>query len=297
MPTATGLGFASLFVGALLAFKTLPPRTAALLVFFGGWLFAPVGVFPAGSAQAEHPYWILGSALPSDMVWQKAWAVPLAVLAGAMAFDRTWLPAWRPSWFDAPVVFWCSWPLLQWLWLPDAQPAPLLSSLHLLGTWGFSWLIGRIYCSGPDGQLALARALALAGAACLPFALLEGLAGLQTYPWFFELHPFRNDGVLRRVGWRPVAFFENGNQYGLWVSLCALVAVALAWQRGRSSRNWRAVGWAAASIALAAQSTGGILLVVLGGILLAMSSRLRPRGACRSRARARSRLICRECSS
>ena len=115
MQPAQWVGFAVLVVGALLAFKALPPRTAALAVFFGGWLFAPVGVFPAGSSQAgqTHPYWILGSALPSDMLLHKAWLVPCAVLLGALLFDRASLRRFRPSWVDAPLLLWCAWPLLQ----------------------------------------------------------------------------------------------------------------------------------------------------------------------------------------
>jgi hypothetical protein len=267
MQPALWLGFALLFGGALIAFKWLPPRTAALAVFFGGWLFAPVGVFPAGSSQAGqsgHPFWILGSALPSDMLLHKAWVVPCAVLIGALVFDRASLRHFRPSWFDAPLLLWCAWPLLQsLLFVGQPQPEGAVASLYLAGTWGLTWFIGRVYCAGTEGLSELARALALSGLACLPFALVEGVAGAQTYGWFFEPHPFRHDGNERYLGWRPLGFFENGNQYGLWISLCALVAAWLA--------------WAAGALALAAQSIGGLLLAALGAAVLWLSSRLRPR--------------------
>jgi hypothetical protein len=281
MQPALWLGFALLVAGALIAFKALPPRTAALTVFFGGWLFAPVGVFPAGSSQAGqsgHPFWILGSALPSDMLLHKAWVVPCAVLLGALVFDRASLRRFRPSWFDAPLLLWCAWPLLQsLLFVGEPRPGGAVASLYLLGTWGASWFIGRVYCAGMDGLLALARALALSGLACLPFALAEGVAGAQTYGWFFEPHPFRHDGNERYLGWRPLGFFENGNQYGLWISLCALVAAWLVWSRGAADRRWRVVAWAVTAMALAAQSIGGVLLAVLGGVVLWLSSRVRPR--------------------
>ncbi len=281
MQPALWLGLALLSGGALIAFKWLPPRTAALAVFFGGWLFAPVGVFPAGSSQAGqsgHPFWILGSALPSDMLLHKAWVVPCAVLLGALVFDRASLRRFRPSWFDAPVLLWCAWPLLQsLLFVGQPRPEGAVASLYLAGTWGLTWSIGRVYCAGAQGLLALARALALSAVACLPFALAEGLGGAQTYGWFFEAHPFRHDGNERYLGWRPLGFFENGNQYGLWISLCALVAAWLAWSRGATDRRWRAAAWAAAAMALAAQSIGGLLLAALGGAVLWLSSRLRPR--------------------
>ncbi len=280
MQLAQWVGWAVLVVGALLAFKLLPPRTAALAVFFGGWLFAPVGVFPAGSSlagQYGHPFWILGSALPSDMLLHKAWVVPCVVLLGALLFDRAALRAFRPSWFDLPLLLWCMWPLLQGLFVDEPRPAGVLASLYLFGTWGLTWLIGRIYCSAADGRAALARALAVAGLACLPFALAEGLAGAQTYGWFFEPHPFREDGNERYLGWRPLGFFENGNQYGLWISLCALVAAWLAWSRGTTDRRWRALAWLVMAMALAAQSVGGFALALLGAGVLWLSSRLRPR--------------------
>ncbi len=281
MQPALWLGFALLIGGALIAFKLLPSRTAALAVFFGGWLFAPVGVFPEGSSQAGqsgHPFWILGSALPSDMLLHKAWVVPCAVLLGALVFDRASLRRFRPTWFDAPLLLWCAWPVLQSLLLVD-QPRldAAVASLYLVGTWGLTWFIGRVYCTGTEGLFALARALALSAVACLPFALLEGLAGAQIYGWFFEPHPFRHDGNERYLGWRPLGFFENGNQYGLWISLCALVAAWLAWSRGVADRRWRALAWVVLAMALAAQSIGGLLLAALGAVVLWLSSRLRPR--------------------
>jgi hypothetical protein len=134
-----------------------------------------------------------------------------------------------------------------------------------------------VYCRGADGLHALARALALSGLACLPFAIAEGVAGAQTYGWFFEPHPFRHDGNERYLGWRPLGFFENGNQYGLWISLCALVAAWWAWSRGQTDRRWRVVAWVVIVMALAAQSIGGVMLALLGAVVLWLSSRLRPR--------------------
>lgn len=277
MQPAVAIGFALFVIATFVAFWRLPPRTAALAAFFGGWLFAPVGVFPAGSADAAHPYWILGSALPSDMVWQKAWIVPCAVLAGALLFDRAALRAWRPSLLDAPIAAWCAWPLVQSAFVDAASPSGAWASLHLLGSWGTTWLLGRVYGRGPDGALAVARALALAGAACLPFALVEGLFGVQTYGLVFgQPHPFRDDGFERYLGWRPLSFFENGNQYGIWVGLCALAAAWLAWRRAERDRRWRAVALAAMAVALASQSVGALLLAVLGGAALALRPRIAP---------------------
>jgi O-Antigen ligase len=272
------IGLMLLGVGTLLAFRRLPPRRAALTVFFGGWLFAPVGVFPPGPGEAAFPYWIVGSALPSDMLWQKAWLVPCVVLAAALAFDRASLRRFRPSWIDAPVIAWCAWPLLQSLAVDAPQPKGVMASLYLFASWGTTWCIGRVYARGVQGRLDLLRALAVTGVACLPFALLEGLAGAQAYGWVFgQPHPFRDDGAVRYLGWRPVGFFEHGNQYGIWVALCGLAALWLAWRRAEQDRRWRIVAVLAVAIALAAQSAGALLLALAGAAALAAAARVSPR--------------------
>jgi hypothetical protein len=111
--------------------------------------------------------------------------------------------------------------------------------------------------------------------ACLPFSVIEGALGPVVYDAVYETHPFRADGAVRYVGFRPIGFFEHGNQFGLWISLSALAALWLA----ISSRvaHWR---WAAAmlvAMALAAQSIGAIALLALGAAGLWVFAHVRPR--------------------
>lgn len=251
---------------ALGLFAWQRPAVAALVVFLGGWLVLPVGHFPAGSAAVDFPYWIIGLALPSDMLLTKAWVAPAAAMLGVLAFDRAALLRLRPVWADAPMLLWCLWPALRALHSPGADPEGWLASLYLAGCWGLPWLLGRLYCADVPGQRLFVGALALAGAACLPFSLIEGIGGPQVYGWLYDTHPFRLDGTVRYVGHRPLGFFENGNQFGLWISLCALAALWLAFasgaERGGSLRRWLAA--LTATMALAAQSVGGILLLGMG---------------------------------
>lgn len=253
-------------LAALASFAWQRPAVAALLTFLGGWLVLPVGHFPAGSAAVDFPYWIIGLALPSDMLLSKAWIAPAAAMLGVLAFDRAALMRWRPVWADAPMLLWCLWPALRALGSPGADPAGWLASLYLAGCWGLPWLLGRLYCADLAGQRLFVKALALAGAACLPFSLIEGFSGPRTYGWFYDDHPFRLDGAFRYFGYRPLGFFENGNQFGLWISLCALAAVwlALATAPGHGRRLHRGLAALTAAMALAAQSVGGILLLGMG---------------------------------
>src|SRR5690349_11420347 len=61
------------FILSPLLFFSFPPRAAILLVFLGGWLLLPVGNYPVASLPGTIPWWIVGLAVPSDMLITKAW--------------------------------------------------------------------------------------------------------------------------------------------------------------------------------------------------------------------------------
>ena len=262
-------GFALL---AALLFWRLPVRVAILLTVLGGWVLLPVGVYPEASYDTIFPFWIIGIALPSDMLLTKAWVIPAVALVGAGLRDPRALGRLRPHPLDLPVALWCLWPLLvaaQWS-APD--PAPLVAAAYLGGSWGALWLLGRAWFADTEGRVAVMQGLALAGAACLPIAWVEmqGLGSL--YELLYREHPYGQEGRLRSLFYRPVGAFEHGNQYGIWTSLCALAAVWVA--ATREGAGQRALWWAVALVALGVgilhESRGGVILLLAGLILLAL---------------------------
>jgi hypothetical protein len=258
--------FAAFGIAALLLFRFVAPARAVAITCFTGWLLLPVGHFPEGSADVVFPYWITGAAVPSDMLLTKMWWPPVLALAGALLTDRKTLARWRPGWIDVPMFLWCLWPISQWFFVAHPAPQPWIASLYLAAAWGAPWLLGRLYFSGNDGGTRLIMAIVAGLALIAPIALVEGVVGPRLYGWIYELHPFRADGIGRYVGFRPIAFFENGNQYGIWVAATALAAIWL-WQtapdprmRGRSA----AIAALGLVIALMSQSVGAILLLCAG---------------------------------
>lgn len=257
------VAFSLWIVCSVLAFWMLTPRQAVLAVFLGGWLLLPVGPYAPVADGAAFPYWIIGAALPSDMLLTKAWVAPVCALLGAALFDRTTLLRFRPSKWDLPMALWCAWPLLQALVVPVALPEPWLASAYLAGSWGASWMLGRLYFGGVQAQGQLLTGLAWAGLVCAPIALLEGLFGPFLYTWLYGAHPFVSDGAARYVGWRPLGLFEHGNQYGLWVAVCA-VACLWVWRvqaHGHARQAWKWAALGVCAMALASQSVGAIALL------------------------------------
>lgn len=262
-----------LFVAlSLAAFVRAPRGSTAVAVFLAGWVLLPPGPYPAGSHEAVFPYWIVGSALPSDMLLSKAWVAPVTALLGWLGVDRSRWRRLRPSRWDALVLAWCCAPLLQSLAAIEPSPSPLLGSAYLSGTWGATWLLGRCIATDPHGPAQWMAGLAAAGLACLPFSLLEATRA----PWLYaavygQRHPFTDDGATRYLGYRPLGFFENGNQSGLWLACCALAAfaLALATAAGAARRRAFAVALAVGLAALASQSVGAVVSWLVGAALLA----------------------------
>ena len=267
-------------IAAIAVFRLLRPQSAVLLVLLGGWVFLPVGRYPPGSAEAIFPFWIIGLATPSDMLLTKAWLAPFAALLGAAVFDAKTFFAFRPRRVDVPMLAWCLWPILQSVFVEsNAHPSALVAATYLVGSWGLPWWLARIYFCAAESQWAMLRALTYSALACLSFSVLEAAVGPTVYGWFYGSHPFRADGAERYLGFRPIGFFEHGNQHGIWVSLCTLVAVwcFLVRPSGRSRKVAAGIAVIAMAMSITAQSVGALLLFAAGGLLLFSARFLRTR--------------------
>jgi len=264
-------------VASLAMFRLWRPAIAVLGSCLGGWILLPVGVYPAGVAEAVSPYWVIGMALPSDVLLSKAWVAPASALLGVAAFDRGALRRLRWSWLDLPIVLWCIWPAVASLFADAPRPPAALATAYVAGCWGIPWLLGRLYFATRDGQWLLVKGLVLSAVACLPISVVEGVRGPVFYEHVYGSHPFRLDGIDRYIGFRPLGFFEDGNQFGLWISLCALASLWLARTTPDRRRFWGGAAAVLTAMALAAQSVGGIILLALGAVALWICGLARPR--------------------
>ena len=254
---------------ALLLFRFLPPQRAVAITCVAGWILLPVGNFPEGSANALFAYWIIGTLLPSDMLVTKIWVPPLVALAGALIVDRELFMRWQLRWMDLPIFLWCAWPLVQNFFVETMRPSAYITSAYLVATWGIPWLLGRVYFSTKDGGKLLLSVLVAGLAVLVPIALFESIAGPDLYGWVYGPHPFRYDGDTRYVGFRPLGFFENGNQYGIWIASTAIAAIWLYTSSSKGARGYTAaVATIAFLLALMSQSVGAIILMIIGTFAL-----------------------------
>ncbi len=272
--SAISTTYIAFFILGIATFAVLKPEKAVAIVYISGLLFLPVSYYPSLPAEisdivALSSYQIMTSALPADSLINKALLAAITALVGAMIFDHRKLLGFRPTIIDLPMAGWCLWPLIQ-SFFGDTNPVGWVSSLYICGIWGTPWLLGRIYFHERAGRLVLADILIGATVILLPIALIEGFSGQRVYEWIFGIHPFADVGAERYLGYRPLAMFEDGNQYGLWVCGAALLAV---WRfRTLSQDNdrlWHAVAAVTlCMMAIAAQSVGALLLMFTSMIIL-----------------------------
>ena len=272
MIAAPALIFPALIFPALSAglFAAAPVRTAILAVYLGGLLLLPIADYGQPFAGTEFPFWIIGPALPSQGLMEKTWIAPLAALVLAALRDGRRLAAWRPGRADLAMAAWCLWPLAAGLWAEAPRPAAAVAALQVAGCWGLPWVLGRVWFSRPEDRVLLLKGLALAGLACLPFAALEGVRGPFLHDLLYGPHPFRHDGEVRYLGYRPLGFFLNGNLYGIWVAAAATAAV---WCALALRGPWRLAAGLALGVAVAAQSAGALLLMAAALALMAVWGR------------------------
>jgi hypothetical protein len=235
--------------------------------FMLGWLFLPSYVFqlaemPKGGV---FPVWILGSSVPSLDWFSKAWVIPLILFVFALIFDKQKFQNLHWQWPDGLILSWCLWPLLQALFTGNQEPAAWQQSLYLVGAWAIPWALGRLYFSTAADQLRLIKVIALSCLLYLPVSIIEGIWGPVLHEYFYSANAFRYIGIERYVGFRPIGFLEDGNQFGAVIAITSVGAVWLARLAvGPRAKFYQTQALVLCSMALAAQSVGAIVLGIIG---------------------------------
>jgi hypothetical protein len=259
-------------VVTILLYWQLGGRRAALIAIIGGWAFLPTGDYSAevlrvGSEIGGPTHAV---AIPGLPWFNKATAIGLGCLCGAVLFDWLTLRRARPRWFDLPAALWILVPIASTAANGNPIAGGLAQSRHLALAWGVPYAIGRVWFADGPALRSFARAWLAAGVAYLPLGLAEFAAGPFWYHAFYGGHVYRFSGSERWVGHRPLVFLEDGNQLGMWAATAA-VAAAWLWALGDlpswGGRRLRVPGVAVVASLIAAsllwQSHGSIILMLL----------------------------------
>lgn len=243
---------------------------------FAGWILLPVEVYPPETITWQNfTVDVIGTALPSNALIAKAWIVPMSVLVGLGVAMRRAVQELRFNAPDLGIALFCLSPALPFVAGKLGAADALIQTLYLAGTWGGTWLVGRVLMVQPEGRRALTDTIIVSGVLLLPVAILEGLRPAWLYSLVYGAHAFQLEGAGRYFGFRPLGFFEHGNQYGIWMAVAALAAT-FRWIKHSPRRIGHGVISALlVTAAVASQSAGAILLLGVGCAWIVMSNKVR----------------------
>jgi len=234
-------------------FTILPARRAAVTGLIGGWLLLP-------------PYVIPISHLPD---YSKNTATSLGIFLGTLVFASDRILAFRPRWFDLPVLGWCLCPICTSLQNGLGLYDGLSGSLNQIIAWGIPYLFGRLYFSDFAGLRELTVGMVAGSLLCVIPCLYEIRMSPQLLRYVYGRS---NLEAMRYGGYRPRLFLTSGLELGMWMTAAALTAWWL-WRCGTLKRLWQLpFGGVLLPIlmitTILCRSTGALLLMIGGmGVL------------------------------
>jgi hypothetical protein len=195
-------------------FVVMNPRRATIVGSITAWLFLPNVIYE----------------LQSFPDYTKASATSVGVLLGTMAFGIKWLLAFRPRWFDLPMLVWCFCPFASSMANGLGEYDGMSESLRQTVEWGLPYFIGRVYFSDLQGLRELAIGIVIGGLVYVPFCLWE----IRMSPQLQNQIYGPGGGYFGEVvygGFRPRVFLRNGLELGMWMTSGALLGYWL-WATG-----------------------------------------------------------------
>lgn len=248
----TMFGWIPVVIGLFSQFK---PRHAVIISFITAWLFLPI---------AEYP-------LPGMPNYTKMSATCWGIFIAALLFDNRTILSFKPSWWDLPIMAWCLCPLCSSLSNGLGIYDGVATVFRYTVTWGFPYLIGRIYFSHLKGMKEFAMGILIGGVVYIPLCLFESRMSPQLHYWCYGFYQNSFAQTYRWGGWRPMVFMEHGLMVGVWMISATLIGWWL-WKTGavrkihKISAPWIVIPLFVTTMMV--RSTGAILLLCLGAGIL-----------------------------
>ncbi len=242
-------------------FEKYPLQKAIVFSFVAAWLFLP-------------PTQI---SLPAFPDWSKTTATSVSVSLCCYLKYPGRLMAFRPKWYDLPVIVFCCCPFISSVMNGLGAYDGFSAVLDELVRWGMPYVISRVYLGDANGNRQLSLGLAVGGLIYVPLCLYEIRMSPVLKTQVFGFGSGRDvDFGLRYGGYRPMVFLSTGLELGWWMC-CASLAAYMLWKSGSVRRI---LGYPMAAmtaglvvVTVACKSTGALLQLFVGVVLIHVSRR------------------------
>lgn len=245
---------------ALAFYALLPGRRAMLAVVVGGVLFLPMGGFD----------------LPGLPPYNKATAIALGMLLGMALFDAQRMRAFRPRWWDIPMVVWCAVPFFSSITNNLGPYDGASGVLRQVLYWGVPYFVGRVYFADLGALRELAVAIIVGGIVYVPLCLLEIWRSPQLHRLIYGFYQHSFLQHMRYGGYRPMVFMQHGLAVGWWMAAATLAAYSawrLRWQKEVAGLPMGGLFGVLFVTVLLCKAVSAIGLLLLGMVVLELSRR------------------------
>lgn len=249
----------------LILFALLPSRQAAASAVVGAWLFLP-------------PISLVIAGLPD---YSKNTAATVGLVLATLIFCPDRFLAFRPRWFDLPMVLFCLTGIVTSLQNGLGLYDGLSDALNQTTVWGMPYFFGRLYFNDLDSLRQLTTTIVIGGLSYVPLCHFEMRMMTSIMMRIYGVGSWASGTGLRMGGYRPNVFFNTGLECGLWMTAASLTGWWL-WRCGALKRIGQfPFGPLILPILIVTtilcRSTGAILLLVGGMFTLWFSNRLQTR--------------------
>jgi hypothetical protein len=251
------------WVPAILVFFVLMPiRRAATVAVIGAWLLLP-------------PYAIPISNFPD---YSRNTAATIGMILGTLFFGFDRILAFRPRWFDLPMLGWCFWGIASSLHNDLGVYDGLSDALNQALYWGMPYLLGRLYFSNHDGVRDFTVAMTIGGLAYVLPCIWE----MRMSPHLLQdIYGIAHWQGTKFGGFRPHVFFRTGLECGMWMTAASLTA----WWLWRCAVLTRLGQFSFGKVVLPillittilCRATGALVLLAGGMVMLWASTRFKTR--------------------
>jgi hypothetical protein len=219
----------------LALFRWLPRHRAVIAGVVAGTLFLPEVQSPPCNSQAPDPTSFVFLVLK----FTKPNTIAFSALLGAVLFDSRRVFAFRPRWFDLPMLVWCVCPFPADLAIGVGTYDSFAAMRDQTLVWGVPYFLGRVYAADLAGFRDLALGVLLGGVVYAPICIYESFLYPRFHRNLYGFFPGDETEVFRWGGYRPVAFMTHGLMTALWVVAVAVVATWLWWTGAATRLHWR----------------------------------------------------------
>jgi hypothetical protein len=274
------------FPVVFLLFKRLPKHRAVIASFLLGMLFLPEVRDPIINPEAP-------AAVPVPLVpLTKQNTICLSIILAALLFDGERLLAFRPRWFDVPMIIWCICPFLS---SAANEPPPDGTNPYWDGfsqaraqtlAWGVPYFIGRVYFSEWGRFRELLVGVVIGGILYMPFVLFECRMSPQLHKHLYGFYQHDPSQSVKDGGFRPTVFMEHGLGVAMMMVAAGLIGFWMWWSKAFTQLRIRQDAPPIPVIAPIAlifvtvglmHSSGALALGILGVLMLFVSRYLNAR--------------------